>query len=292
VLVASINVFVPKATNRKSSRTNEPPWNGPLYRSVPCGDIFASKVLFGHQRGINRRTKHSFISSNNLATTCKHPTRLSNILDTRLKKDRCGFWGASSLPNPTPLAIGMHGPLSPAIHHLSSFKSKWLNRAPRSEKHLDPTFLLMDAEAMDFPADNSIASCGPFESPSPTINPAPKFLGALAVCRAKTLKKPNGPLLLPSDRTWFKKDHLTSFRQDAAEFIHRSQSKRVCFVGVTNHGRLYQQYFHSESCHIRHQPKSQQEIFRHDWEILTLETHSKTKFSFWIFRGQKLGFPD
>jgi cyclopropane fatty-acyl-phospholipid synthase-like methyltransferase len=135
------------------------------------------------------------------------------------------------------------------------------------EKHLDATFLPMDAEAMDFQRQFDLL----WSVESISHYHLPKFFAAAA-----KLLKPNGSFAITD---WFKKDHLTP--PQTREFI--DPIEKGMFVELQTMDD-YQQYLTANGLHIRHREVLNKNCAK-TWD-LTLEIIKDKKF--WIFVA-KLG---
>ena len=223
---------------------------GPLYRSV-----WGEHLHHGYWiRGDESKEQAQLQLVEHLAELIDIQPN-SNILDIG-----CGF-GASSLYLAQKYAAAVTGiTISPVQIEIAKQAAK--------EKHLDATFLLMDAEAMDFQRQFdllwSVESISHYQD-------LPKFFAAAA-----KLLKPNGSFAITD---WFRKDHLTP--SETRAFINPIE--KGMFVELQTMDD-YQQYFTASGLHITHREVLNKNCSK-TWD-LTLEIIKDKKF--WILAA-KLG---
>jgi len=223
---------------------------GPLYRSV-----WGEHLHHGYWiRGDESKERAQLQLVEHLAKFANIQPN-SNILDIG-----CGF-GASTLY----LAKEFHATVTGIT--ISPVQIEMAKQVAK-EKHLDATFLLMDAEAMDFQQQFdllwSVESISHFQDRR-------KFFASAA-----KLLKPYGTFAITD---WFKKGHLTP--SETREFI--DPIEKGMFVELQTMDD-YQQYFTANGLHITHREVLNKNCAK-TWD-LTLEIIKDKKF--WILAA-KLG---
>src|SRR5258708_1042520 len=223
---------------------------GPLYRSVWGEHLHHGYWIHGDESKEQAQAQRYL----RLAALA-HMQPDSNILVIG-----CGF-GASSLYLAKQFhAAGTGITISPVQIEMAKQGAK--------EKHLDATFLLMDAEAMNFQLQFdllwSVESISHYQDRR-------KFFAAAA-----KLLKPYGTFAITD---WFKKDHLTP--GETREFI--DPIEKGMFVELQTMDD-YQQYFTANGLHVTHREVLNENCAK-TWD-LTLEIIKDKKF--WILAA-KLG---
>ena len=223
---------------------------GPLYRSV-----WGEHLHHGYWiRGDESKEQAQLQLVEHLAKFANIQPN-SNILDIG-----CGF-GASTLY----LAKEFHATVTGIT--ISPVQIEMAKQAAK-EKNLDATFLLMDAEAMDFQQQFdllwSVESISHYQDRR-------KFFASAA-----KLLKPNGSFAITD---WFRKDHLTT--SETRAFINPIE--KGMFVELQTMDD-YQQYFTASGLHITHREVLNKNCSK-TWD-LTLEIIKDKKF--WILAA-KLG---
>jgi tocopherol O-methyltransferase len=223
---------------------------GPLYHS-----IWGEHLHHGYWiRGDESKEQAQLQLVEHLAKLAKIQPH-SNILDIG-----CGF-GASTLY----LAKEFHATVTGIT--ISPIQIEMAKQAAK-KKHLDATFLLMDAEAMHFQQQFdllwSVESISHYQDRR-------KFFASAA-----KLLKPYGTFAITD---WFKKDHLTP--SETREFI--DPIEKGMFVELQTMDD-YQQYFTANGLHITHREFLNKNCAK-TWD-LTLEIIKDKKF--WILAA-KLG---
>jgi cyclopropane fatty-acyl-phospholipid synthase-like methyltransferase len=223
---------------------------GPLYRSVWGEHLHHGYWINGDESKEQAQLQ-----------LVEHLAKLANVQpNSNILDIGCGF-GASSLYLAEKYGASVTGiTISPVQIEMAKQAAK--------EKHLDATFLLMDAEAMDFQQQFDLLWS--VESISHYQDRRKFFVSA-----AKLLK-PDGVFAITD---WFKKDHLTPAQ--SREFI--DPIEKGMFVELQTMDD-YQQYFAANGLHVTHREVLNKNCAK-TWD-LTLEIIKDKKF--WILAA-KLG---
>jgi len=223
---------------------------GPLYRSVWGEHLHHGYWINGDESKEQAQLQ-----------LVEHLAKLANVQpNSNILDIGCGF-GASSLYLAEKYGASVTGiTISPVQTEMAKQAAK--------EKHLDATFLLMDAESMDFQQQFdllwSVESISHYQDRRKFFASAAKLLkldGAFAIT------------------DWFKKDHLTPAQ--SREFI--DPIEKGMFVELQTMDD-YQQYFTANGLHVAHREVLNKNCAK-TWD-LTLEIIKDKKF--WILAA-KLG---